>query len=371
MNSDLIVIGAGILGLATAWRAHASGRQVTVVDAHDRPTGASVQNFGHAAFTVQEDEVQAVAERARKGWSEAAAKAGLWASQPGTWVCATTELEMQVLEEFAAHRGSEQVRLVSAAEVAEALGNPELDCVGGAHLPLDMRVNPRAAPQAIADHLSQEGVTFCWNAAVREVSDGVVDTSRGRLHADQVIVCPGTGATHLFPELAQRYELTTCRLAMALVDNPGHTPADLAMLTGTGIARYGGLAALPSAPQLRAELARTEPELTGIEANVMATAIPEGVLIGDSHSYARSPFPFIDAHESDLLLTKASAYLGIAEPVVRQRWLGQYPYSPQTNLVVHNVDKHTTVGVMTTGSGMTLSFGLAELFLEGESIARY
>lgn len=370
-RTDLIVVGGGILGLATAWRAHARGLNVTVIDAASRPAGASVQNFGHAAFTVQDDIVQPVAERARQGWTEAAEQAGLWASQPGTWVVARTPLEMQVLEEFAAHRGPEQVRLATAADTAAGVGNPGLKCTGGVHLPLDMRVSPREAPGKIAAHLASRGVDFQWNTAALHIADGRVETNRGTFHAEHVVACPGTGLKHLFPELTQEWQVTTCTLAMALIDRPDHTPDNLGMLTGTGIGRYGGFTSLPSAATLREELAAENPELVGMEANVMVTAIPEGLIVGDSHTNHDSPYPFIEERESAALISAATDYLGIDEPVVRQRWLGSYPASPATNLVLATPDERTTVGVMTTGSGMTLSFGLAERFLDRAPVIGY
>ena len=43
---DLVVVGAGILGLATAWRARQRGWKVAVLERHARCIGASVRNFG-------------------------------------------------------------------------------------------------------------------------------------------------------------------------------------------------------------------------------------------------------------------------------------------------------------------------------------
>ncbi|MDN5713108.1 MAG: TIGR03364 family FAD-dependent oxidoreductase, partial [Brevibacterium aurantiacum] len=57
--------------------------------------------------------------------------------------------------------------------------------------------------------------------------------------------------------------------------------------------------------------------------------------------------------------------LGIDEPVVRQRWLGQYADSTETNLILERPDARTTVAVVTSGIGMTLSFGIADRILGG------
>lgn len=368
-HTDLIVIGSGIIGLATAYHAHRQGRTVRVLDAADRPVGSSLQNFGHACFTGQADIVQPVAERARAGWIDAARDAGFWAAESGTHIPAVTELELHVLEEFAAHRGEEQVALLSGAEVGTAIGNPGLQSVGGAHLPLDMRVNPREAAPALARWLASEGVRFDWGTQVHAAADGTVSTSRGEFTAEQVVACPGFELGRMFPELAERHGVRTCTLAMALLECPGAIPEDLALLTGTSLARYDGFAAMPSVEGLRRELAEREPGLVDCIANLMATGIPGGrLLVGDSHDYAHSPEPFIDEGVAALLIDRACGVLGIGAPKVRQRWLGRYADSADTNLVLERPDARTTVAVVTSGIGMTLSFGVAELALDGGSV---
>lgn len=374
-SADLIVVGAGILGLATAYRAVGRGMRVTVIDRMDRPVESSVQNFGHACFTGQADLIQPVAAKAREGWLAAAADAGFWAAATGTVIPAVSEAEQQVLREFAGHRGPGQVRLLSAAETIEALrlsgagaqpsGAPIL---GGAHLPLDARVNPREAAPALARWLADNGVEFLWNTQVTAISDGVVETVRGSLTAGAVVACPGWQLRQLFPRLAERHEVRTCTLAMSLIERPGRLPREFAMLTGSSLARYDGFTAMPGAADLRADLAEREPELVECVANLMVTGVPEGLLVGDSHAYALSVEPFIEEPVAQLLLDRAAGLLGIAEPRVLQRWQGRYADSAHTNLVLERPDARTTVAVVTSGIGMTLSFGIAELVLDGESV---
>lgn len=367
-RTDLIVVGSGILGLATAWHAHRDGCTVRVIDSADRPVGSSIQNFGHACFTGQADLVQPVAARSRAGWLAAAADAGFWIAESGTTVPAMTEAEADVLREFADHRGPDQVTLLSGGTVADALGNPDLSAVAGAVLPQDARVNPREAAPSLARWLAARGVEFTWNTQATGIADGTVSTNRGDFHADRVVACPGYRLAALFPDLAEKQQVRVCSLAMSLVDRPAAVPADLAMLSGTSLARYDGFAAMPSAPALRDELAVREPDLTGCIANLMATGTADHLFIGDSHAYSLSPEPFIDEDIADLLLDRASGLLGLGTPRVRQRWLGCYADSPATNLVLEHPDDRTTVLVVTSGIGMTLSFGVAELALTGENL---
>lgn len=364
-HTDLIIVGAGIIGAATAYRAHKQGRSIRVIDAADRPVGASIQNFGHACFTGQADEAQALADSSRRGWLEASEEVGLWAHESGTLIPAATDLEMQVLREFAEHRGPDQVRELSVDQVRAGLANPEAKVVGGAMLPRDMRVNPRESAPALASWLNAQGVQYQWNTRALHIGDGTVETTRGAFTADEVIVCPGHALMQLFPDIAESAGVRSCTLAMALIDSPDRLRHDFCMLTGTSLARYDGFTAMPSAAALKDELAIREPGLVDCIANLMVTRIPQGLLVGDSHAYSLSPEPFIDESVADLLLNRATGILGIDQSVVRQRWLGTYADSQSTNLVVERPDAKTTVAVVTSGIGMTLSFGLAELLLDG------
>lgn len=370
--ADILVVGSGILGLATAWWAHSEGHTVHVLDCADRPVGSSIQNFGHACFTGQSDELQPMADLSREGWLAAAADAGLWARESGTWIPAQSEAELQVLREFAEHRGQEQVWLADAQEVGDAMGNSDgADLfLGGAHLGRDMRVDPRAAAPSLAAHLARKGVRFTWNTRVIRVEGGVVETTRGMYRGQRVIVCPGMGLQQLFPEIAEKHGVRICSLVMALLERPTRIPDDLAVLTGTSLARYDGFAAMPTVPELRRELRKSSPELVECTANLMLTTVPGGVFMGDSHAYSLSPEPFIDDSLASLLQEEGSRLLGLSseERRVRQRWLGHYADSPSTTLIAEHPDEQTTVGVVASGIGMTMSFGFARYLLDGREI---
>ena len=370
IRTDLIVVGAGILGLATAFRAQQQGLSVRVIDRSERPVGSSIMNFGHACFTGQADVIQDVAMASRAGWVEAAEKTGLWAAAPGTFIPAVTDTEMQLLEEFADRRGSEQATLLTSTEVAEAIGNPNLKCVGGAHLPQDMRVDPREAAPRLAQWLESTGVIFNWRHEVHTTADGHVETNRGPFEAERVICCTNFWLTSLFPQIADDHGIRVCTLQMALIERPARIPKEVALFTGTSLARYDGFANLPSSDALKEELAQNTPELVDCVANVMATGIEQGLLIGDSHSYDLSPDPFLQERTSHLLLDSACRYFDIDHPKVIQRWQGRYSDSTQTNLVLEQPDPQTTIAVVTSGIGMTLSFGIAELALNGAKPAQ-
>ncbi|RAG65765.1 TIGR03364 family FAD-dependent oxidoreductase, partial [Burkholderia multivorans] len=67
-HSDMIVVGAGIIGLAHAGAAARRGLSVTILEADTVPRGASVRNFGHACITGQTGEFAELAAAGRHQW---------------------------------------------------------------------------------------------------------------------------------------------------------------------------------------------------------------------------------------------------------------------------------------------------------------
>ncbi|MER5638898.1 TIGR03364 family FAD-dependent oxidoreductase [Kitasatospora sp. NPDC002227] len=360
--SDLVIVGAGIVGLAHAFEALANGLSVTVVERDRQPVGASVRNFGHCCIGAQQGELLDIAELSRGGWLRAAAAAGFWAREAGALVVARSEAESAVLEELHAARGSDVVRLRSAAQTAEALGRDSVGGVtGGAFLPADLRVNPREAAPALAAWLaSQPGARVLWGTAVTGVEPGTVHTTRGPVHGSQILVCVGHDLDYLFPEVAEAHEIQRCRLNMARVKAPAAFRADSAVLTATSMLRYDAFTAQPSAARLREEVLGHSPELLEIGANVMFTRLPDGtVLVGDSHHYDATTPPFLDERVSQLLLDAIADVLGVPHLEVLERWQGVYANSRRGPLLVRDLAPGVRAISVTSGVGMTLSFGLA------------
>ena len=119
--SDLVIVGAGIIGLAHAAEAVHRGLSVQIVERDEVAVGASVRNFGHACITAQGAELVEIAQASRRGWLRTARLAGLWAPEAGAIVLARNRAEAALLEEFHESRGRDAVRLLGAAEAAGRL----------------------------------------------------------------------------------------------------------------------------------------------------------------------------------------------------------------------------------------------------------
>lgn len=358
--SDLAVVGAGIVGLAHAVQAVRRGLSVTVLERNERAVGASVRNFGHGCFTAQTGIALERAWKARELWLDLAADAGFWVGRAGTVVVARSSDECEVLAQFAAERGDGQVRLLDAGETARRASVGTDGLHGGAHFPLDLRIDARTAVPALTAWLAaQPGVRFEWSTNVVGIEDGVVETARGPRHATAVVACLGHDVDRLFPDLADAARLRRCQLHMLRVAAPGGCTIAPAVLTGLSLLRYAGLVAQPAAEAVARRFAAEQPELLAAEVNLMLTQRPDGdLLVGDTHRHERTTDPFRDEALDDLVLAEAARLLGVDRLHVLERWQGVYASGPGDFLVAA---PHPTARVVsvTSGIGMTTALGLA------------
>ena len=233
MTADLVVVGAGIVGLAHAYHAVRKGLRVIVIDRDARAVGASIRNFGHCCITVQDGDALRYAQRGRQHWLDVADAAGFWAREAGTLVVARHDDEWAVLQDLAATRGADTVRLLDPVAVQRLA--PMRETIGGALLPGDLRVDPRSAVPAIARWLAGQGVQFHWATAVHGVDAGSVRTNRGVVEAREVVVAVNHDVDRLFPDLAA--SVRRCSLHMLQIRPHRDVTVRPAVLTGHSMLR--------------------------------------------------------------------------------------------------------------------------------------
>lgn len=358
---DLIIVGAGIVGLAHAVDAYLRGLSVTVLERDEQSVGASVRNFGHICTTPQSGQALDYAYEARERWLKLGALAGFTVEQHGTVAVARTKDELAVLEEFEAERGSDEVKILGAADVERHIGWLPPGVVGGAWLPRDLRVEPRVAMPALARWLTDIGVEVRFGVNALQVGEGCVVTSAGFFDAERILHTSGHDVDRLFPSIAAEYGVRRCRLQMFEIAPPRDVRVGPAVLTGTSLLRYGGFASQPSAARVRAAL---DPELLEAGVNLMLTQRPDGsIVLGDTHHYDKTLTPFDDEDLANIILREGSQLFG-AEVTVRRRWRGVYAHSLQTDFLVASPDPTTRVVSVTSGIGMTTALGLAPAVLD-------
>lgn len=360
--ADLVVVGSGIVGLGAAYAAVRRGLSVIVADRTAEPVGATIRNFGHLCIGAQAGLAREFADVARDIWLQLATDAGFWLRECGTLIAARDAAEFAVLERAVPEGG---VRMLSTAELRRRAPLRADAVVGGAHIETDLQVNPREAATAIARHLASLGVGFRHRTAVTGVSSTGresfrVETTRGAIDAERVVVATGHDIDQLLPEIAERVGVERCSLDMMRVTARMPRRLEAPLLTGWSLLRYGRFADFPETVALRERMHAERPDLAALDLNQMYTQLPDGSLIlGDSHARAVQPGPFQPEAAFDAFLDEAGALLEVDDLRVIERWQGVYASGPD-DFLIEEPEPGLLVIAATTGIGMTTGLGLAE-----------
>ena len=368
MNSpntfDLIVVGAGIVGLAHAYTAAQRGLRVCVVERDAACVGASIRNFGFITVTGQgAGDTWRRARRARELWGEIAPQAGIEALHHGLYLTAFRPQALEVLEQFMGTEMAEGCELLDVQEAGRRAPVLELGGAQGVlYSPHEMRVESRTAIGLLTRWLAQaHGVEFRFSEAVLEVAAPRVRTSRSVLHAERVAVCTNTDINGLFAERLAPHDLRLCLLHMLRVmpepgfELPGAVMADLSLV------RYHGYSQLPAAAALLEQLQREEAASLDNGIHLIVVQSADGSLIvGDSHHYSAAPEPFADQRVDALILRHLRETLKLQRCEVTERWVGIYPSSASTDCLIDKPDDATRLVLVTSGTGASTAFGIAE-----------
>ena len=133
-HADVLIVGAGIVGMAHALAAAKQGKRVGVFERNPYCVGASIRNFG-MVWPIGQPSGSLLdrALRSREIWLEAADGAGFHANPCGSLHLAYRPDEMAVLEEFVTERQrvSSAVSLLTAEEVAQKSADDIVFWFGG------------------------------------------------------------------------------------------------------------------------------------------------------------------------------------------------------------------------------------------------
>jgi glycine/D-amino acid oxidase-like deaminating enzyme len=206
--SDVVVIGAGIIGAACARALTIRGARVTLVDRGSPATATSAHGEGNILVSDKGPGPElTLARYASSLWprltAELADELGpgfpsLEYDRKGGLVAATTESGVSPLLEFARAQRAEGVD-ARPVNVGAALDlEPELSpaITAAVHYPEDAQVQPVAAAEALLASARARGVTVtAGTEVVGAVTSGGrvtgIRTPAGTLHADAVVVAAG------------------------------------------------------------------------------------------------------------------------------------------------------------------------------------
>ncbi|WP_454802030.1 TIGR03364 family FAD-dependent oxidoreductase [Mucilaginibacter phyllosphaerae] len=362
-----IVIGAGIVGLATARALAIRGYQVTVFERNERAVGASIRNFGMVWPIGQP--TGPLFERAmlsRSIWKETCEKAGIWHDEVGSLHLAYHDDELEVITQYAAtnHTLRDCALLTPEQTLIKSPGVNPKGLKGALWSGTEMIVEAREAIAAVAQHLSeQHGVVFHWNTAISEVQQSKVKSGKKQYDADHIFICSGVEFETLYPELFASFNITKCKLQMLrLAAQPTDWRIGPALCGSLSMVHYPGFQSAPSLPALRKRYEEEYAEYLKWGIHVMAAQNHTGeITIGDSHEYGLVHDPFDKDFINQMILKYLQTFTNFKDTSVIQTWNGIYAKmtNGQTELVV-DAEPGVTIINGLGGNGMTLSFGLCE-----------
>lgn len=358
---DVVVVGGGIVGLASAYAAVKKGLSVALVERESQNKDASVRNFGFVTVSGQRcGEHWQRAMHSRNIWAEIAPKAGIEVEHSGLHMLIQRPEAMSVAEAFLKTEMGESCHLLSQSEINEQA--PYLkEGLGVLYSPHELRVESNTAIGKLANWLNQsQGVDFYNKTAVHSIELPMVRTSRGTLHAKQCVVCPGSDLHSLYPDTLAQANAKLCTLNMMRVMPKSSFKLNTAVMSDLSFARYDGFAQLPEAKELIHLLDEIQPaeRKSGVHL-IVVQSMDGSLIIGDSHDYSDRELPFRDTYQDGLILKEFHKIMNVGEIDVIQRWSGVYP-SAENVVFKASPEKGVVVGSITSGTGASTGFAFGE-----------
>ena len=203
----VIVVGAGIIGLSTAWYLRRLGAGVTVID----PTPGMGASHAAAGMLAPAAEVvwgqaslypllRTAAELYPEFAAEVAGAAGaeLGLTDTGTLVCAGDRADLQALRELRdAQTGAGfSTELITGSRARELEPSLSPSVAGAVRIPEDRSIDPRRVVSALLSDFASELVIEHVSGLVRVggATVGVELADGSRMSADQVVLAAGSAA---------------------------------------------------------------------------------------------------------------------------------------------------------------------------------
>ena len=188
-SSSVVIAGAGIIGLATAWRLLRQGFDVTVLDA-EPVSGATFAAAGMLApvaevvwdqptlYPLMVESGKLYRDFAQTIADEAGQDVGY--IENSTFVCAGDAADRQTLSELVElqHEMGMEINRITATEARRAEPALGPGCVGAVDIPGDHQVNPRLLADAL--------LTILGDRVIRTRVQEVIYASDGAKHSEQI-----------------------------------------------------------------------------------------------------------------------------------------------------------------------------------------
>lgn len=373
---DVAIVGAGIVGLAHAYLAARAGQKVAVFERNPAAIGASIRNFGMIWPIGQPaGRLHDMGLRSREIWAQVLDEAGLPSEQTGSLHVAYHEDEAAVGREFHSKSealGYETIWLSPRETLAKTGAIREEGLIGALWSPTEMTVDPRQVIARLPKFLEEEfGVEFRFNTAVTAAETGRLEAGGKEFAAKSIIVASGDDFQTLFPQYFREAGVTRCKLQMMRsTAQPQGWKLGPSLAFGLTFGYYPTFQVCSSLEALKERFRRELPGQCKWGIHVMVSQNNTGELtIGDSHEYGLAVDIFDKPEINRLILDYARQYLRVPQLEIAESWHGVYAKHPEHTYISFAPAKGIRVVTVTTGVGMTMSFGIAEQTLREEDAA--
>jgi len=207
LSSEVVVIGGGAIGAATAYYLCKEGAEVMIVEAEDLAAGASGACDGFLSLqTKQLGSHLEMAMESIKLFPEIAKdlEAEIEYNPCGGLMLATTQEQMKELRARAKKLKASglEVEVLSAADLKNYMPEMGKNVKGASYCPQDAQVNPIKLTLGLAQKAQEMGATILKGVKVENIvvtNNRVreVNTSEGSIHSRRVVCAAGTGSNQI------------------------------------------------------------------------------------------------------------------------------------------------------------------------------
>ncbi len=373
---DLLVIGAGALGIFHAYHALKAGKKVLLLEKDKRAQEATVRNFGQIVPSglIPGSEWHEYGRIATELYKEIQEDFNIGIRNNGSCYIASTTTEMAVLEELqdkfkAVDYHSE---LWTKAQLLDKYPMVQADYATGAlYFPQEVSAEPEILIHRMLEFLllkfpqqfSYRNNCPVVDAATRSEQATITTADKQVYKAAHCIICSGREFKLLFPEVFAGSGLIVSKLNMMATCPQQHTVLPGNILTGLTIRRYESFTACDSYQAL--DPAEVPQDCSDYGIHILFKQRVDGsVIIGDSHQYAPiadqddlSVF-YNDMHINEIMLREAKKIMQLDNWNIAQNWAGFYAQHEE-EISCHTIEDRIHIVTGIGGKGMTTSAGFA------------
>ncbi|MES2796581.1 MAG: TIGR03364 family FAD-dependent oxidoreductase [Bacteroidota bacterium] len=368
---DLIVVGAGNLGVFHAYHALKMGKKVLLLERDSAPNEATVRNFGQIVPSGQSlNGWFDYGRESLKIYNEIQKKTDISIRKNGSYYFASDEDELLLLYE-AAYLFAERdykVKLLSSNEcVKNVEGLKKKYVKGGIYFPKELSTEPRLMIHLIINYLIKSlGLEYLNNTniiGVDIVKNLVQATTSNQIKilAEKAVICNGYDFKTLFPEIFSKSEMQICKLQMMQTHPQRKFEITGNILTGLSIRRYDSFKSCKSYPFIKKTELHDLYDNYGIHI-LFKQAIDGSIIIGDSHEYTdinnNSSLDFGNSLSiNELILDEAKKIFNFPHWIISNYWSGYYAKTKDDNVFEYSLDNKIFISTGIGGKGMTTAPG--------------